>query len=351
MDAAPPRLLSLATVVPPHRLRQRDVQGRAPAIFREDPAAVDRLMPVFANAGIESRYSCVPAPWYEDDHGWPDRNALYIGASLELLTAAAARALAGAGLDAAAIDAIVCVSTTGIATPSLDARLLDRLPFRRDVRRLPVFGLGCAGGVLGLARAADMAAARPASRGLLLVVEPCALTFRRRDRSTANIVAAALFGDGAAAAVLSTAGDGPAIVAAGEHTWPDSASIMGWGVEADGLAVIFSRDIPQLIRSRLPAVVDDFLGRNGLTRADIDRFVCHPGGAKVVDALEQALALPPGALDHSRGVLRDFGNMSAATVLFVLERTWAVGDLRGRALMTAVGPGFSAGFAVLETGS
>ncbi|MFZ1415801.1 MAG: 3-oxoacyl-[acyl-carrier-protein] synthase III C-terminal domain-containing protein [Defluviicoccus sp.] len=350
MHVVKPRLLSLATAVPAYQLRQEDVRSQAHAIFREDPSVVDRLLPVFGNAGIETRYSCVPAPWYEDDHGWSDRNALYITASLDLLSAAAGRALAQAQLAASDIDAIVCVSTTGIATPSLEARLLDRLAFRRDVRRLPVFGLGCAGGVLGLARAADMAAAWPTSRVLLLVVELCALTFRRRDRSPANIVAAALFGDGAAAAVLSTEGKGPVIVAAGEHTWPNSADVMGWGVESDGFAVIFSRDIPQLIRTRLPAVIDDFLGKHGFGRADIDRFVSHPGGAKVLDALEEVFALAPGALNHSRSVLRDYGNMSAASVLFVLERTWAAGSLDGRALMTAVGPGFSAGFLVLETG-
>jgi alkylresorcinol/alkylpyrone synthase len=349
MHSVKPRLLSLATAVPAHRLRQAEVCSQAHAVFREDPRVVDRLLPVFANAGIETRYSSVPAAWYEDDHGWADRNPLYIEASLDLLAAAAARALARARLAPPDIDAIVCVSTTGIATPSLEARLLDRLAFRRDVRRLPVFGLGCAGGVIGMARAADMAAAWPGSRVLLLVVEPCALTFRRRDRSAANVVAAALFGDGAAAAVLSTVGSGPAIVAAGEHTWPDSAEVMGWGVEADGFAVIFSRDIPQLIRTRLPAVIDAFLDRHGFTRADIDRFVSHPGGAKVLDALEDVFALAPGALAHSRSVLRDYGNMSAATVLFVLERTWAAGELTGRALMTAVGPGFSAGFLMLET--
>lgn len=351
MHVAKPRVVSLATAVPAYRLRQADVRAQAYAVFREDPSVVDRLLPVFANAGIETRYSCVPAPWYEDDHGWPDRNALYLTASLDLLSVAAGQALAQARLSASDIDAIVCVSTTGIATPSLEARLLDRLAFRRDVRRLPVFGLGCAGGVLGLARAADMAAAWPTSRVLLLVVELCALTFRRRDRSPANVVATALFGDGAAAAVLSTEGSGPVIVAAGEHTWPDSADVMGWGVEGDGLAVIFSRDIPQLIRTRLPVVIDDFLGKHGFGRADIDCFVSHPGGAKVLDALEEVFALAPGSLAHSRSVLRDYGNMSAATVLFVLKKMWADGGLRGRALMTAVGPGFSAGFLVLETGS
>lgn len=349
MPAPKPRLLSIATAVPPYRMPQAAVSRQVHTIFREDPAAVDRLLPVFNNAGIETRYSCVPPAWYEHDHGWSDRNPIYISASLDMLTTAATRALDRAQATPTDVDAVVCVSTTGIATPSLDARLLDRMPFRRDVRRLPVFGLGCAGGVVGMARAADMAAAHPASKVLLLVVEPCALTFRRTDRSTANIVAAALFGDGAAAAVLSTVGDGPAIVASGEHTWPDSLDVMGWGVESDGFAVVFSRAIPHLLRTRLPRVVDAFLERHRLTRADIDHYISHPGGARVLDALEDAFQLPRGGLLHSRSVLRDYGNMSAATVLFVLERMWLAGELCGRALMTAVGPGFSAGLLLFDS--
>lgn len=344
----PPRLLSLATSVPPYALGQDDVALRARHLFAETASAdLDRLMPVFAHAGIERRYSCVPIDWYERPHGWAERNALYLEHAVALLDVAARDALARARLAPAQIDAVVTVSTTGIATPSLDARLAGRLGLRPEARRLPIFGLGCAGGVLGLARAGDLARAEPGARVLLLVVELCALSFRKSDVSKSNIVATALFGDGAAAAVVSCRGDGPALGAAGEYTWPDSLDIMGWDVTEDGLKAIFSRDIPALVRRHMRDVAGAFLERHGLTFADIDRFICHPGGTKVLSALEEAFRLPPGALDGARSVLGDYGNMSAATVLFVLERALGAG-IPGRSLLTSLGPGFTAAFLLLE---
>jgi alkylresorcinol/alkylpyrone synthase len=187
---------------------------------------------------------------------------------------------------------------------------------------------------------------------LFLVVELCALSFRRDDRSASNIVATALFGDGAAGALLSTGGQGPAVVAAGEHTWPGSLDVMGWDIADDGLSAVFSREIPQLVAAQLHDVASEFLARHGLTLSDIDRFVCHPGGAKVVAALEGAFGLGPGSLVDAWGVLRDYGNMSATTVMFVLERMLAkaraTGERWERALMNALGPGFTAGFLVLD---
>ena len=344
---APPRLLSVATAVPSYRLDQRDVMKRAALLFDGAFTDLDRLLGVFANAAIEARYSCVPLDWYMADHGFAERNALYVENAVALLERAAGSCLATAGLAAEDIDAIVAVSTTGIATPSLDALLMERMPFRRDVQRLPIFGLGCAGGVLGLARAAAMARADPASRVLFLVVELCALTFRRADQSKSNLIATALFGDGAAAAVLGPAGAGPEITGWGEYTWPRSLDIMGWDVADDGLGVVFSRDIPALVRNQMRAAGESVLARQGLALADIDSFVCHPGGAKVIVALEEAYGLPAGGLEHSRGVLRDYGNMSAATVMFVLERVLAAGTAR-RHLMSSMGPGFTAAFVTLE---
>jgi alkylresorcinol/alkylpyrone synthase len=242
------------------------------------------------------------------------------------------------------------VSTTGIATPSLDALLIERMHLPPTVQRLPIFGLGCAGGVIGLARAATIAAAMPDKAVLFLVVELCSLTFRRGDRSKSNIVASALFGDGAAAALLQCGGAGPAVIATGEHTWPQTLDIMGWEVAEDGLKPVFSRDIPRLVAGKLGRVARDFLGRHGLTIGDIDRFVCHPGGPKVIDSLEHAFGLAPGVLSDARKALRDYGNMSAASVLFVLERALERGSAPqwDRALLTALGPGFTAGFAVLD---
>jgi alkylresorcinol/alkylpyrone synthase len=344
-----PHLLALATAVPPHELRQPEVMERSRLLFRDSSSQIERLLPVYDNAGIERRFSCVPIDWYLTPHGWEERTDLFIAHSLALLTDAATRCLERAGAGFEEIDAVVTVSTTGIATPSLDARLMEVLAFRRDLQRLPVFGLGCAGGVTGLARAAAMARATPGSKVLLLVVELCGLTFRAQDLSKSNIVATALFGDGAAALLLSTQGTGPRIEAWGEHTWPQSLDVMGWEVKDDGLGVLFSRDIPTLVRDELRAAADRFLARHGLNRLDLAGYVCHPGGAKVLDALEDAFELPHGALAHARAILRDYGNMSAVTVLFVLESLLAARPRAGRYLMSALGPGFTAAFALLET--
>jgi alkylresorcinol/alkylpyrone synthase len=343
-----PRLLALATAVPPYVLPQAEVRAEAIRLFGKDRETT-RLLPVFENSGIDTRYSCVPLEWYREQHGWAERNAIYLEGAVALLERVAVDCLRAADLEPADIDAIVVVSTTGIATPSLDTLLMERLDLRRDVERLPVFGLGCAGGVLGLARAATLARAAPESRVLFLVVELCTLSFRKDDRSKSNIVATALFGDGAAGAIISCRGKGPTIGPAGEYTWPGSLGIMGWEVAEEGLKAIFSRDIPKLVREHLGDIVADFLKRNGLCLEDIGAFVCHPGGAKVVAALEEAFGLPAGLLVEARHVLRDYGNMSAPTVLFVL-RAMLKKHAERRMMLTAMGPGFSAGFLVLEAG-
>jgi alkylresorcinol/alkylpyrone synthase len=344
-----PHLLALATSVPPHELRQPQVMERSRLLFRASSSQIERLLPVYDNAGIERRFSCVPIEWYLTPHGWEERTQLFIAHSVALLKDAAERCVERAGLGLDDIDAVVTVSTTGIATPSLDARLMEVLPFRRDLQRLPVFGLGCAGGVTGLARAAALARAIPGSKVLLLVVELCGLTFRAQDLSKSNIIATALFGDGAAALLLSTQGAGPRVEAWGEYTWPQSLDIMGWDIKDDGLGVLFSRDIPTLVRDELRQAADRFLALHGLNRLALAGYICHPGGAKVLDALEDAFELPHGALAHARATLRDYGNMSAVTVLFVLERLLAQRPRAGRYLMSALGPGFTASFALVET--
>lgn len=349
-----PALLGLATAVPPIVLRQPEIVARATSLFDGRRSAIDRLLPVFENAGIETRYSCVPLDWYERDHSWSERNRLYVDNALTLLEQAATACLADARCPARQIDAIVTVSTTGISTPSLDAHLVGRLGLRPDVVRLPIFGLGCAGGVLGLARATALARSMPGAHVLFLVVELCALTFRKMDQSKSNIIAAALFGDGAAAALIGPerAAGGDAVLTigeSGEHIWPDSLDVMGWHVEDDGLGVLFSRDIPTLVRDQFRSTADAFLGRYALTRADMDTFVCHPGGAKVIAALEDALGIPAGTMREARDVLRRFGNMSAATVLFVLEQCLRNSPSPRRALLSALGPGFTAAFLTLES--
>jgi len=341
------RILAVATAVPPHALGQADVTRRIELALGPRSREIVRLLPMFGNTGIEHRYSCVPIEWYEDLHDWPERNRVYLDSALDLLETATRRALERAGRRPDEIDAIVAVSTTGIATPSLDALLIERMNLRRDVQRLPIFGLGCAGGAIGLARAAAMARMNPRSLVLFLVVELCALCFRRDDFSKSNIVATALFGDGASAALVSSEGTGARIVAGGEHTWPDSLDVMGWEITGQGVKAIFSRDIPELVTAHLHDVVVEFLAKHSLALRDVDEFVCHPGGAKVLDALEVAFELKPGSLGTARDVLREYGNMSAATVMFVLERAF---DDRAwkRALVSALGPGFTAGFTLLE---
>jgi alkylresorcinol/alkylpyrone synthase len=342
-----PALVSLATSVPPYRFRQDEITDWARRIFEDRFPGFERLVPAFANAGIKTRHSCVPLDWYGQPHDWPERTQLYVDSSLALLERATLDCLEAAGLGLDDVDAVVTVSSTGIATPTLDARLAQRLRMRRDLERLPIFGLGCAGGVIGLARAAALARAQPGARVLLLVVELCGLTFRADDVSKSNVIAAALFGDGAAAALIQVGGNGPALGAGGDYTWPDSLDVMGWEVAPDGLGVLFSRDIPTLVRDRLPSALDGFLTRHALERRDLDGFIVHPGGAKVLSALEAVFDLPAGGLDDARAVLRDYGNMSAATVLFVLRRVLDRG-LAGRQLLTALGPGFTAGFQLLE---
>jgi alkylresorcinol/alkylpyrone synthase len=342
------RLLALATAAPPHVLRQEQVKALARRIFADRADELERLLPVFDHAGIETRHSCLPLERYLERQSWKARNRIYVDHALALIGSASEAALDRAGLTPSDVGAVVTVSTTGLATPSLDALLIERLRLPRDTIRLPIFGLGCAGGVLGIARAASLARTMPDRPVLFAVVELCALTFRPVDTSNSNIVAAALFGDGAGAGVLAMADAGPVIAGCGEHTWPASLDVMGWRIEDDGFGVLFSRDIPALVRDRYRSALLGFLGSCGLGLDDIDRFAMHPGGVKVLQALAEALELSPVALRDSREVLRSHGNMSAATVLFVLERMLAE-DRSGRILASALGPGFTAGFLLLET--
>lgn len=343
-------LVSLATAVPHFGLAQDDVARRAGELFAPMVSDFSRLTPIYRNAEIEQRHSCVPIDWYSQSHSFGDRNDLFLSNATDLLAEAGEKALAEAGIEPQEIDMVVTICSTGIATPSLDARLIGRLGLRNDVQRLPVFGLGCAGGVLGLSRAAAMARARPQSQVLLLAVELCGLTFRAQDRSKSNIVATALFGDGAAAAVISSRSrhaDKPMLGAGGEHTWPDSLDVMGWDVGDDGLKVIFSGNIPDRVRNDLRPVIDRFFAGNGILPEEIAGYLCHPGGAKVLDALEECFGLQQGTMRHARNVLREHGNMSSVTVLFVLAAAMADGA-RGRHLLTALGPGFTAAMQVID---
>ena len=337
----PVSLLSLGTAVPETMLRQEEAKELARRLFGRRSSHFEKLAPVFDNAGIERRHIVRPIEWYEGDHGWKARNDVYLEAAEALYEQAARKALAAAGIAAAEVDCLVTVSTTGIATPSLEARVAGRMGFRSDAERVPIFGLGCAGGVSGLATAARLASERAGKTVLFVTVELCSTSIRLDKLTKANIVATALFGDGAAAAVLRSGETGGILIeGGGELLWPETLGIMGWDVEDPGLGVIFDRAIPPFVEDNMDQAVGRILAKLGIEREGVGRFTCHPGGAKVVAALEQSLHLAEGALDHEREVLRDYGNMSAPTVLFVLERLLNAG-MPERTMLLALGPGFT----------
>ena len=347
--AAVTSLLGIGTAVPPHVLRQSDVLDRARTLFAPTYPWFERLVPAFENAGVETRHSVCPIDWFSTPHRWSERNAAYMRGATDLFIAAARDALADAGVSAEEVDTIVTVSSTGIATPTLEAQAAREMGFRRDVRRVPVFGLGCAGGVTGLSIARRLAAAEPGSTVLMVAIETCSLAFRTDRLQKADVIATVLFGDGAAAAVIGPArGPGDTGTGAGvvlhegyEHLFPDTLPIMGWDVDDDGLGVIFDRSIPEFVTAEFRPAVERMLEDAGLSVASIDRFVCHPGGTRVVEAIERVMDLAPGALDAERDTLRRFGNMSAPTALYVLRDVLASG-VSGRLALCALGPGFTA---------
>jgi alkylresorcinol/alkylpyrone synthase len=273
MSAAPARLLGVATALPPHRFSQAEARIAAASVFADAFPDLDRLLPLYENSGIAFRSSARPLDWHASGRGFAERNRVFLETAEALLAECALQAIAQAGLAVADIDAVVAVCSTGIATPGLDALVAERIGLRADVVRTPVFGLGCGGGVMGLARAAALARAEPGSRVLLLVVELCTLALRLTDRSKANLVACALFGDGAGAVVLSTEGDGPAVVASGEHRWPNTLEVMGWTIEDDGLGVLFSVRVPEVVRRHMRKATDAFLERSGRARGEVDCWI------------------------------------------------------------------------------
>jgi alkylresorcinol/alkylpyrone synthase len=348
-------ILSIATANPPIKLRQEDALQVARSVFPQ----FARLEALFANTGIEHRYNCQPLDWYQQPHSWEERTEVFQKHALDLIERVALDATERAGLKLSEIDAFVTNTITGLAIPSLDALLMNRLPFASHVERLPIFGLGCGGGVAGLARAARMAQGRPGSNVLFVTVDLCSLCARPNDPSMAMFVSAALFGDGAAGVVLRTAephrsdSDGAAadtkarILTFGEHLWPKTRHIMGWDIKDDGFGVVLSPELPTLMRENMGPALQQFLDRNGLALRDFKGFLIHPGGRKVLETAEEVLGIERAQIAHSWEVLRDFGNMSSATALFVLERALQA-SAKGRHLLAAFGPGFSAYFAALD---
>jgi alkylresorcinol/alkylpyrone synthase len=337
---------AVGTAVPPHCVQQDRAQDFCRALFGGTFADIDRLLPVFRNAHIEERYFSVPPEWFEKEHSFGEKNDLYVRTALEVGRSAIDECLGKAGLGPEEIDHFFFVSTTGLATPSIDARLINLMKMRRDIRRTPIWGLGCAGGAAGLSRAFEFVKAFPGSHALLLALELCGLTFQHNDLSKSNLVATSLFADGAAAVVVggdSTGTHGPRILDCRSTLWYDSLEVMGWEVNDHGLKVLFSRDIPSIVRNWVLPGLLEFLSEHGLELGQVRHLVAHPGGAKVIEAYEAALSLRRGQMDFARDVLRRFGNMSAPTVFFVLKEFLSSGSIKPGeyGVITALGPGFS----------
>ncbi len=363
-----PRILGIGTAVPEHIVSQTQAREFAGRMFGRHHPDIERLLPVFDHAGVEQRHFCVPADWFDEPHSFSERNDLYVHHALALSIDASRRALAVAGVDAADIGTVLFVSTTGMATPSLDARLALALGCSAGVRRDATFGHGCAGGVGGLARAATHARADPTRAVLLVATELCGLTFQGDDWSKANFVSTSLFADGSAAVVVagdaaprradigSTTSAAPRIITDSSVLWPDTEDVMGFEFTDRGLEVVLSRSVPTLVRERFAESVETVCERADIAVSDLDHYLLHPGGAKVLDAYLEVLPVDEAQLCRSRDVLRTHGNMSAPTALFVLRQALeaasgsaeggpAIGDL---ALVSAMGPGFAAEHVVLE---
>lgn len=342
------RVAAVATAVPEHVLTQEEAREFARGFFARDFTDLDRLLDAFDNTGIQKRHLARPVDWYRHPRTFPEKNAVYRETALDLGETAARRALDASGLAPDDIGAILFVSTTGVATPSLDSHLIHRLGLRHTTARLPVWGLGCAGGAAGLARAANLTVGLDAPT-LLVAVEVCSATFIHGDRSKSNLIATALFADGAAAVVLTPGGAGAEIIGTHSHLVEDSEDVMGWAVGAEGLQVIFSRSIPAIVRGLAGQIARGASAGAGISPDELAHYVFHPGGAKVLDAYKETFGLASGQLDHAESVLRDFGNMSSPSVLFVLERFLASHMPAGVAtLLMALGPGFSAESVVLR---
>ncbi len=341
-----PKIAGVTTAVPVNRVEQSTAREFARRIFSNRTAEIDRLLSVFDNSHINTRYFSKPLEWFEQPHTLSEKNQAYIEGSTELSLKAAQKLFEVSGIQPDEIDYIVYVNTTGLATPSIDARLINLLGLRQNIRRIPIWGLGCAGGAAGLSHAYHHLLGHPKEKVLLIACELCGLTFLHDDFSKSNLVATALFGEGASAVLLTGADareDGIEILATGSRFFPDSLDVMGWNILDSGLQVIFAKQIPDIIEKHALSDLSAFLLENNLKLADITRFLFHPGGAKVIEAYQNALGMSNGSLSLSSDILRNYGNMSSVTVLFVLEEYIEKFGFNngGYGLISALGPGFS----------
>lgn len=347
-----PVVSAVARALPPHRIEQEQVIAALRGLWSSSHHNADRLEELHRATTVEARHFALPLEAYVPLDTFQKRNDVWTRVALDLAEAASREAMARAGIGPADVDHVFFVTVTGLATPSIDARLVNRLGLRDDVVRTPIFGLGCVAGAAGIARAADWLRGRPQGRALLVSVEICSLTLQRDDQSVANVVASGLFGDGAAAVVLEgaeVASRGPRVTATDARFYRDTERIMGWDFVDDGFKVVLSPKVPELVRARLRDDVDRFLAKHGLDRGAIDHVIAHTGGPKVLLAIQDALELPAEALARSWRSLREVGNLSSASVLFVLEDLLASGAAApgDRGLLMAMGPGFCAELALL----
>ena len=347
-----PRIDSLATSLPGYRCEQSDIRDEMARVCRGD-RAMERLLPLFDRTGVDTRYFVRPPSWYAEGQPFETRNAVYQTSALELAEDAARTCLDRSGISPDTIDHIYFVTTTGLMTPSLDAKLVSRLGLRADIRRSPLFGLGCAAGAGALVRAADVLRAYPTHRALVVSVELCSLVFSSVARSATDLVGTALFGDGAAAAVVAgdeTSGGGPVITATRTHLFREAPDLMGWNFTEDGMRLVLSREVPSFVADGVAPVVRQFLDDHGLSMADLGHLILHPGGAKVMATYRSAFSLDDDALSDARETMRRYGNQSSASVLFMLNDL-VISDRPRRGdtgFMMALGPGFAAEMLTLD---
>lgn len=341
-----PKITAVTTAVPNYKVDQSTAKEFARRIFSNRAADVERLLSVFDNSQIETRYFSRPLEWFEQLHSLSEKNQVYIDSSTKLSVEASQKLFEKSEISPEEIDFIIYVNTTGLATPSIDARLINLLELRQNIRRIPIWGLGCAGGAAGLSHAYHHLLGHPKEKVLLIACELCGLTFLREDYSKSNLVATALFGEGASAVLLTGAdvkSEGLEILSTNSRFFPDSLDVMGWNILDSGLQVIFAKQIPDIIEKHALSDLSDFLGENNLQLENISAFLFHPGGAKVIEAYQKALNMKNGSLSLSTDILQKYGNMSSVTVLFVLEeylrKFGHSGD--GYGLVSALGPGFS----------
>ena len=348
-----PFIAAVSKIDLPDKVNQQQVKEQAREMFSVDFPQVDRLIQAFDNTGIVTRNFVKPLSYYAQTTTFKERNDEYIRLSLQYAVQAVQGAINKAGIDKNEITDILFVSTTGLATPSLDALIINQMQLDPHINRTPIWGLGCAGGVSGIAKANIAARANPDAVVLLVAVELCSLTLIKSDYSKSNFIGSSLFSDGVVACIVKGDNHLPdprhiCIRAASSKLYYDSLDVMGWQFQDDGFKVVFSKDIPTFIHTNVAADIHGFLQKQGLELSDIKNFVFHPGGKKVLDAYADALAIEGDFLKNTREVMNDYGNMSSVTVLYVLEKFMAEGYTEGLGLMLAMGPGFSSEMVLLN---